>query len=74
LVRAWIRDGVEYVGVVGVDAARIEDAIDELCVSDGAEPYFMLTASHGPDESLDDALFLANQLSEPAGPVDVVEL
>jgi len=74
LVADWVREGVKYVGVVGVDAARIEDAIDDLCVGDGSSPYFMLTASHGEGESLDDAVFLAEQLSgEFAGAATVVE-
>lgn len=74
LVAQWIQDQVGYVGVVGVDAARIEDVIDELCVGDGSNPHFMLTASHGADESLQDAVFLAEQLSgELAGEVRVVE-
>jgi hypothetical protein len=74
LVANWIREGVKYVGVVGVDAARIEDAIDDLCVGDGSTPYFMLTASHSVDETLDDAVLLAEQLSDEfAGPATVVE-
>jgi hypothetical protein len=74
LVAGWIMEGVRYVGVVGVDASRIEDAIDVLCIGDGVEPYFMLTASHDADETLDDAVFLAGQLSEGVGtgPVEVV--
>lgn len=59
LVAVWIKEGVRYVGVVGVDAPRIEDAIDELCIGDGAEPYFMLTASHDVEETVEDAVFLA---------------
>ncbi|NKF21730.1 hypothetical protein [Solimonas marina] len=75
LVTQWMQEWVGYVGVVGVDAARIEEVIDELCVGDGSNPYFMLTASHGADESLQDAVFLAEQLSgELAGDVHVVEL
>jgi hypothetical protein len=62
------------VGIVGADAAKLEDIVDELCVGDGTrEPYFMLTASH-PDEPLSEALALANVLTgEYAGPVQVVE-
>jgi hypothetical protein len=74
MVAAWIDEGVEYVGVVGKDAARIEDAIDDLCVGDGSAPYFMLTASHDADETLEDAVFLAHQISDIIGDVDVVEL
>jgi hypothetical protein len=74
LVNEWIQEGVQYVGVVGVDASRIEEIIDELCVGDGSAPYFMLTASHGPDEQLEDAVFLAEQLTDEfAGKVVVVE-
>lgn len=74
MVAQWMQEKVGYVGVIGVDAARIEDVIDDLCVGDGSNPYFMLTASHDKDESLEDAVFLAEQLSgELAGGVRVVE-
>ncbi|MCW4456373.1 hypothetical protein OK348_16455 [Flavobacterium sp. MXW15] len=74
LVAGWIEEGVKYVGVVGVDAAWIEDAIDSMCVGDGSAPYFMLTASHGPDETLADAVFLAEQLSgDLSGTATVIE-
>lgn len=74
IVSQWIQERVKYVGVCGVDASQIEDVIDDLCVGDGSSPYFMLTASHGPDESLQDAVFLAEQLSgELAGDVRIVE-
>jgi len=73
LVAQWIQEGVKYVGVVGVDAAKIEDAIDDLCVGNGSAPYFMLTVSHGQDETLGDAVFLAEQISEGfSGPISVV--
>lgn len=75
LVAAWIQEGIRYVGVVGVDASKIEDIIDELCVGDGSDPYQMLTASHAPNETLEDAIFLAEQLSDEfAGEVRVVIL
>ena len=74
VVTQWIQERVGYVGVVGVDASRIEDIIDDLCVGDGSNSYFMLTASHGPDETLQDAIFLAEQISgELTGDVHVVE-
>jgi hypothetical protein len=74
VVTQWIQERVGYVGVVGVDASRIEDIIDDLCVGDGSNSYFMLTASHGPDETLQDAISLAEQISgELAGDVHVVE-
>ena len=74
MVRDWIRDGVQYVGVVGREAARIEDAVDDLCIGDGTEPYFMLTAAHDDTETLEDAVFLAEHISTIPGPVTVVEL
>jgi hypothetical protein len=75
LVADWMNEGVKYVGVIGVNASYVEDMIDELCVGDGSNPYFMLTASHGADETLDDAVFLAETLSDQvgSGPVVVVE-
>jgi hypothetical protein len=74
IVAQWIHERVSYVGVVGIDASKIEDVIDELCVGDGSNSHFMVTASHGPDETLQDAVLLAEQLSgELAGDVRVVE-
>lgn len=73
LVGALIKSGVTYVGVVGKDASRIEDIIDEICVGDGSNVYYMLTANH-ENETIQDAINLAEQLSgEYAGPVQVVE-
>ncbi len=73
LVRSWIESGITFVGVVGQDAAQLEDAIDELCLGDGSSPYFMLTSSHS-DESLQDAIEFAELLSDEfSGPVRVVE-
>jgi len=75
LVADWIAEGVKYIGVAGVDAARIEDVIDEICVGDGSAPYFMVTASHQSEETLDDAVFLAGMISDDSlGDVHVVEL
>jgi hypothetical protein len=74
LVGGWIADGVGYVGVVGKDAAAIEDEIDSLCIGNGSDPYFILTAAHGSDETLKDAIFLAEKISTVTGPVSVVEV
>jgi hypothetical protein len=74
IVVQWIQERVKYVGVVGVDASRIEDIIDDLCVGDGSNSYFMVTVSHGPSETLQDAIFFAEQISvEQADGVRVVE-
>lgn len=74
MVESWIRARVQYVGVVGQEATRVEDAIDDLCVGDGTIPYFMLTVAHDDTETLEDAIFLAEQISTIAGSVAVVEL
>ena len=72
LVEAWMREGVRYVGVVGIDADDIVEAIDRFCIGDGTRPYDMLTASHAEPETMDDALALASQVDIP-GEVSVVE-
>lgn len=70
MVQEWIDEGVIYVGVVGVNAAYLEDMIDWLCV---AGDYFMLTAAH-EGETLEDAISLATLLTdEYAGPYRLVE-
>jgi hypothetical protein len=71
LVAEWIREGVQYVGVVGVDAEDIEEAINWFCIGDGSNPYDMLTASHPEPETMDDAIALASQVDFP-GDVCVV--
>lgn len=38
LVAEWMREGVQYVGVVGVDAEDIVEAIDWFCIGDGTDP------------------------------------
>jgi hypothetical protein len=74
IVVQWIQERVKYVGIVGVDVSRIEDIIDDLCVGDGSNSYYMVTVSHSPDETLQDAIFLAEQISvEQADGVSVVE-
>jgi len=73
LVAEWINEGVVFLGIVGLDAAKLEDVADDVAVGDGSNPYFLLTTSH-PDESLEDAVEFAEMLTgEHAGPVRVVE-
>jgi hypothetical protein len=75
LVETFIRDGVKFVGVVGVDASRVEDAIDDIVVGDGSGPdRFLLTSSH-ENESLNEAIEFARILTgEYAGEVQVVDV
>jgi hypothetical protein len=73
LVAEWIKEGVVFLGIVGVDAAKLEDVADDVAVGDGSDPYFLLTTSH-PDESLADAVEFAEMLTGGhAGPVQVLE-
>jgi hypothetical protein len=62
LVEEFIHDGVIFVGVVGVDCAKVEDVIDELVVGFGERDYDLLTSSH-PDENVEDAVRFADSLT-----------
>lgn len=83
-VEQWLRDGVSYVGVVGIDASALEDIVDWTCIElslrDGREPggddgYDILTAFHQADEGLDDAIELARLIGEhPDAPICIVEI
>jgi hypothetical protein len=74
LVAQFIKDGVTFVGVVGKDCSKIECIVDEICVGDGSNAYFILTSSH-PEESLEEASIFARSLTgEFSGEIQVVEL
>lgn len=63
LIEQFLADGVQFVGVVGEDCARVEDIIDEIVVGDGADPTrFILTSSH-PGESVAEVVQFASILS-----------
>ena len=62
LVEEFIQDGVIYVGIVGVDCARVEEIVDELVVGLGDRNYDLLTSSH-PNKSVEDAVRFANSLT-----------
>ena len=67
LVEGFLKDGVKFVGVVGKNAAHIEDLVDEVVVGDGTgDSRFLLTASH-EGETLEDAVEFAKNLSEEYG-------
>jgi phosphoheptose isomerase len=74
LIEKFKANGVIFVGVVGVDASRMEDIIDELCVGNGTgTPYEMLTSAH-EGESVEEAMNFANQLTgEFSGESQLVE-
>jgi hypothetical protein len=75
LVETFLRDGVRFVGVVGVDASFVEGVIDAIVVGDESDGRrFILTSSH-PNESVEDAIEFARSLKgEYAGEVQVVEV
>ncbi|MBC7623587.1 MAG: hypothetical protein H7232_09400 [Aeromicrobium sp.] len=75
MVEDFLRDGVTFVGVVGKDAAHVEDMIDELVVGDGQdEDRYILTSNH-EGKSLQEAIeFAASLTGEYEGKVEVVEL
>ena len=74
LVAQFAKDGVKFVGVLGPDCARVEDIIDDLCVGDGSQPYFMVTTSH-PNERIEEVIEFARGFSIGTGgsEVQVVE-
>jgi DNA-binding MurR/RpiR family transcriptional regulator len=72
-VAAWLENGVTFIGIVGRDAARLEDVADDVAIGDGSHARFVLTSSH-PEESLAEAVAFAEALTgEHAGPVEIVE-
>ena len=75
LVEAFLKGGVKFVGVVGKNAAYIENLVDEAVVGDGTdESRFLLTASH-EGETLEDAVEFARALSAEYGKgLQVVEV
>ena len=75
LVEDFIHGGVRFVGVVGLDCARVEDIVDELVVGNGSDrSRFLLTSSH-PGASLGEAIQFAQALTgDYEGEVQVVEL
>ena len=74
LVEEFIRDGVIFVGVVGVDCEKVEDIIDEIVVGNGDRDCFILTSSH-PDESVEEVVCFADSLTgEYEGKSHIVEV
>jgi len=67
LIEAFLKDGVKFVGVVGKNAAHIEDLVDEVVAGDGTDDSrFLLTSSH-EGETLEEAVEFAHNLSNEYG-------
>ena len=66
LVEAFLKDGVIFVGVVGKDASRIEDIIDEIVVGDGSDEsrFTKITTSFHEHETVEDVLEFARSWKE----------
>lgn len=74
LVAGFIRDGVKGVAVWGEKCREIEDRIDEICVGDGADPYFLWTTSH-PDEPFEEIVeFLTGMAGHENDGIRIVEI
>lgn len=74
LVARFIRDGVRGVAVFGVKCREVEDFVDEICVSDGSDPYFLWTTSH-PDEPFEDVVeFLTGMAGHENEGIRTVEI
>lgn len=55
-VEACLRDGVKLIAVVGEEASRIEDIIDEIVVGDGSDPSRFITTTFHTDETVEEVL------------------
>lgn len=72
-VAAWLDSGVTFIGIVGRDAERLEDVVDDVAVGDGSHARFVLRSSH-PGETLAEAVAFAEILTgEHARSVEIVE-
>jgi hypothetical protein len=55
-VETCLTDGVVLIAIIGIDACRVEDVIDELVVRDGSNSTrFIATTSH-PKDTIEDVL------------------
>jgi hypothetical protein len=74
-VEACLADRVALIAIVGDDADKVEDLIDEIVVGDGSDARrFIVTTSHR-DEPLDEVLdFVACYDAGPGAQVEQVRL
>ena len=66
-----MRERVKFIVVVGFDASRSEDGIDELRVGDGSTAYEKLTSFH-EDKTVEAVVAFAKALSDEFG--DAVQI
>ena len=72
-VEACLANGVILIAILGTDADKVEDLIDELVVGDASdESRFVMTSSHR-NESLDEVLnFVAHYDAGPGAQIEQV--
>jgi hypothetical protein len=74
-VEACLRDEVVLIAIVGRNASRIDDIIDEIVVGDGSNPSRFITTSFHVGETVEEVLEFARCWdSERRQPVQLVKL
>jgi hypothetical protein len=74
-VEQCLRDNVALIAVVGEGAARIEDIIDELVVSDGSDDTRFVTTTSHSNETVEEVLEFAGWWKDERNqPVQIVKL
>ncbi|WP_315764365.1 MULTISPECIES: hypothetical protein [unclassified Bradyrhizobium] len=58
-VERCIRDRVCLIAVVGPDASKVHDIIDEIIVGDGSDPSRFIATTFHEDEAIEDVLDFA---------------
>jgi hypothetical protein len=75
LIEDFIRERVIFVAVVGKDASKVEDIIDELIVGDASDDSREILTSFHTEETVEEVVQFARSLTgQFAGDVQVVEL
>ncbi|MBN8989778.1 MAG: hypothetical protein J0H42_16115 [Rhizobiales bacterium] len=74
-VEECVRDGVSLIAIVGENASKIDDIIDELVVGDGSDSSRQIVTSFHPNETVDEVLeFARNFQREEGQAVQLVKL
>ena len=74
-VEACLHDGVTLIAIVGEDASRIDDIIDEIVVGDASDPTRFINTTFHPNDTVEEVLDFAKRWEEERGqPVQLVRL
>ena len=78
LLKELIESGIELFCAVGIDCEKWEEAMDWICVeldANNINPGVCCTTTSHPDESIEDAIFFAENWSgEKNGKVEIIEI